>query len=351
MVVFLFVAHIVFLVLAGILVGSSFGGFLGSGYMIVSAILVIVLWGVFAGLMINAVRLANSVANDSGELTQALMWAHWLFFTVTALSAVTGLGLAFLSFVGCGPLWLPNLYHWCGMIGTILGFLAFFLLPVFVRASVGETNHYATYSRWGWIVFMPTAVAVAWGLAWLIPYLLLKGDVNVSEYKAQEHVYQLPFPGGESSWVIQGNNSGFNHNDAHFGQKFAWDFRRRCGTPVLAARAGKIAAVPDDTHDGIGGPNNQIQISHKDNTVAFYLHIQKGSVPARLRTVNAIVNQGDEIAEVGCVGNSLTGHVHFMVRPTTTGATTIGVSFTDVSDDNGIPRAFGSYTSGNRRVP
>lgn len=346
----LFVAHVVFLLLAGILIGGSFGGFVrSSGYMIASALLVIVLWGVFAGFTINAVRLATGVANG-GSLTQALEWANWLFLTVAVLSAFTGLGLAFLAFVGCGPLWLPSLYHWSGMAGTILGFLAFFLLPVVVSACVGETGDDAiVHSRW-WVL-LPSAVALLWGLAWLIPYLKLKGDVNVSEYKAKDHVYQLPFPGRESSWVIQGNNSSFNHNDAHFGQKFSWDFRRQCGTPVLAARKGTIKTPPDDTHDGIGGPNNQVFVDQGDGTVAFYLHIQQRSVPARFRAIGANVNEGDQIAEVGCVGNSLTGHIHFMVRPGQNSATTVGVSFTDVSDDNGIPRAFGSYTSGNRRVP
>jgi murein DD-endopeptidase MepM/ murein hydrolase activator NlpD len=191
-------------------------------------------------------------------------------------------------------------------------------------------------------------VAVVWGLAWLIPYWILKGDITVSEYKNKDHVYELPFPGGESSWVIQGNNSSLNHNDANFGQKFSWDFRRSCGSPVLAARAGTIATLPDDTHDGMGGTNKQIQVNQADGTVAFYLHIEKGSVPAKFRMVGAPVNLGDEIAKVGSVGNSLTGHIHFMVKQ---GGTTIGVSFTDVSDDNGIPRTFGSYTSGNRTVP
>ena len=119
-------------------------------------------------------------------------------------------------------------------------------------------------------------------------------------------------------------------------------------TDVLAARDGTIATLPDDTHDGMGGPNNQVQVNQADGTIAFYLHIQKGSVPARLRTIGAIVKQGDEIAKVGSVGNSLTGHIHFMVKR---GTTTIGASFTDVSDDNGIPRTFDSYTSGNRIVP
>jgi hypothetical protein len=344
----LFVAHLVFLLLAAILIGGSIGGFLGDVYMVVSAILVIATWGVDAGLTIKALKLANGVANQTCSLSQALKWTSKLFWTVTALSAGTGLALAFLAFIGCGAQWIPSLYHWTGMIGTILGFLGYFLLPVLVRACVGDTDKYATYHRWWWVVFAPLTVAVLWGLAWLIPYLILKGDVSESEYLAKDHVYKLPFPGGESSWVIQGNNSSLNHNNANQGQKFSWDFRRRCGTPVLAARDGTIAAIPDDTHDGIGGPNNQIQVNQSDGTVAFYLHIQKGSVPAKFRTVGAVVKQGDEIAEVGSVGNSLTGHIHFMVKK---GATTIGVSFIDVSDDKAIPRTFGSYTSGNRRVP
>jgi Peptidase family M23 len=336
----LFVIHIIFLLLAAIFIGGSIGGFLGSGYMIASAIVAIVLWGAFAGLTINAIRLANA-----GSLTPALLWANRLFVVVTILSAVTGLVLGFLAFIGCGPLWLSSLYHWGGMIGTILGFLAFFLLPVFVRACVGESDEYATCHRWWWVVFMPLAVAVLWGLAWLIPYLLLKGDINESEYAAANRLYKLPFPGGESSWVIQGNDSSLNHNNAHNGQKFSWDFRRRCGTPVLAARDGTVASNPIITNDGMGGSNNEIDIDHGDGTTGQYLHIQKDST--KLKKGDK-VKQGDQIALVGSVGNSMTGHIHFMVKQ---GGTTIGVSFTDVTDDKGIPRTFHSYTSGNRRVP
>jgi len=236
------------------------------------------------------------------------------------------------------------------MIGTILGFLAFFLLPVLVRACVGETDDYATFHHWWWVVFMPLGVATLWGLAWLIPYLIVKGDINESDYSAANHVYKLPFPGGESTWVIQGNNTSLNHNDDPANnsfQKYSWDFRRRCGTPVLAARDGTITTLPDDSHDGMGGPNNQIQVD-QGGTVAYYLHIEKGSVPAKLRVIGSKVKAGDEIAKVGSVGNSMTGHIHFMVK---NGTKTVAVSFTDVTDDKGIPRTFHSYTSGNRKVP
>ena len=343
----------VFLLLAALLIGASFGGFLGSGYVITAAVLVIVLWGAFAGLTVNAIRLAYKVSNGSGSLTQALRWATNLFATVTALSAVTGLVFGFLAFVGCGPYWLPSLYHWGGMVGTILGFLSFFLLPALVRLCVGESDEYATYHKWVWVVFMPLTVVVIWILAWVIPYFILKGDVNLTEYPVANRQYKLPFPAGESTWVIQGNNSGLNHNNANSNQKFSWDFRRPCGSPVLAARAGTIQTLPIDTNDGMGGSNNQIAVVHSDLTVAYYLHIEKGSVPPRLKNLSpgttVTVRAGEQIARVGSVGNSMTGHVHFMVRQTAaSNALTIGVRFSDVSDDDGIPRTFSSYTSGNR---
>jgi hypothetical protein len=339
---------IVFLLLAAILLGGSIGGFLGSGYMIAAAIAVILLWGVFAALSVRTVALANALAGGTGDSDKTLTWSYWLFFVATLLAPATGLALGFLAFVGCGPLWLSSLYHWVGMIATVLAFLSFFLLPVIVRACIGGTDGHAAYHRWYWVVFMPLLVVVIWGLAWLIPYLKLKGDINESEYAASDRVYQLPFPGGESTWVIQGNNSSLNHNNRNGNaEKFAWDFRRRCGTPVLASRAGTIQSVTD-TNDGIGGSNNQISIAHPDGSVSSYLHIEKGSVPTRFRTAGTPVAQGDQIAKVGSVGNSMTGHIHFMVKR---GGTTIGARFTDVTEDNGIPRTFSSYTSGNRRVP
>jgi hypothetical protein len=346
----LFVVHLIFLLLAAILIGGSIGGFLGSGYMIVAAALVIIAWGMFAVVTFDAIRHATRLARESANLDlDRALYRAWLVFLIGAiLSVVTGLGLGFLAFIGCGPLWLASLYHWGGMIGAVLGFAMFFLLPWIVRMTAGEGNDYATRRPLWKIIVTVASIAVLWGLAWLIPYLLLKGDINESEYKAADHLYLLPFPSGESTWVIQGNNSSLNHNNDHNGQKFSWDFRRRCGTPVLAARDGTIQKVTD-TNDGMGGNNNEIQINQgADGTVAFYLHIQQGSVPARFRTAGTTVKAGDEIAKVGSVGNSMTGHIHFMVKR---GGTTIGASFTDVKDDKGIPRTFHSYTSGNRKVP
>jgi hypothetical protein len=341
-----------FLLLAAILIGGSFGGFLGGGYMITAAILVIVFWGTFAAFMVYSVRLAYLYGTGRSSENEALTWANGLFKTVSLLAPATGLFCALGAFVGCGPLYLSSLYHWGGLVGFVLGLAAVWLLPVIVRAC-GENSSYEW--GWWWILYgFQILLLVAYILVWPIAYLVLKGDINLADYKPANHVYRLPFPGGEDSWVIQGNNSNLDHNNdpGHFQQKFSWDFRRRCGTPVLASRDGTIQLVTD-SHDSFGSndPNNEVRITQSDGNTAFYLHIQKGSVPAHFRPTGTVVHQGDQIALAGCVGISLTGHIHFMVRSGIgdTGPT-IGVSFVDVTDDNGIPRTFGSYTSGNRMV-
>jgi murein DD-endopeptidase MepM/ murein hydrolase activator NlpD len=170
---------------------------------------------------------------------------------------------------------------------------------------------------------------------------MLSGSIDESTYPDRAtSPFKLPFKGGESAWVIQGNNSSHNHEGR---EQHAWDFRRRCGTPVLAARGGTVGNVVD-TNDGNGSnkPNNLIEVDHGDGTVGRYLHIQKGS--ARLRRGNP-VRQGEELAKAGNVGNSLTGHIHFVVER---GGRSIPVTFQDVTEDKGIPRTFESYTSGNR---
>ena len=348
----LFFIQLGFLLLAAILIFGSIGGFFGGGHMITAAILVIVLWGVFAGLMIKSVLLAYAYWMGRGSQSDTLEWASGLFKTVSLLAPFTGLGLAFLSIVGCGPLYVPSLYHWGGLVGFILGLAAVWLLPVIV-GWCGESTSYDW--GWWWILYgFQILFVLGYILVWPIVYLVLKGDINLADYPPANHVYKLPFPGGEESWVIQGNNSNLDHNNdpGHVQQKFSWDFRRECGTPVLASRDGTIALVTD-TNDSFGStdPNNEVRIKQSDGNTAYYLHIQKGSVPAHFRPPGTVVHQGDTIALAGCVGISLTGHIHFMVRSGPDNSSpTIGVSFVDVTDDNGIPRTFGTYKSGNKVV-
>ena len=244
---------------------------------------------------------------------------------VIVIAPLTGLGLAFLAFVKCGPVAVPRYFH-------ALGLLALVLAAVMV---LGDRDESSTLS-----VVLAVVAPIVWGLAWLIPYLLLHGRVDPAAYAAAPSTLKLPFPKGERTWVIQGNNSRFNHTRGNLAQDFAWDFRRPCGTPVLAALAGTVTSVIDH-NDGIGGDNNEIEIRHADGSVASYLHILHNSAQV---LVGAVVSQGDRLAAVGSVGHSLTGHIHFHVR---NGASTIPVKFADVTRHDGIPRGFRFYTSGN----
>ncbi len=300
-------------------------GLSGSWPMQVASFLALAGWMVaLVWALVVGVQLLNGPPDDVADGFDALA-AYLLVW-----SFVSGLGLAFLALVKCGPPVVPRLFHALGLGGLVAAVVAL-ALPTGAEDPT-------------WAVVLAVVLPVLWGLAWLIPYLLLRGSVDPARYAAAPAGFRLPFPGGRRTWVIQGNSTSFNHTQGNFTQDFAWDFRRGCGTPVLAAEAGRVTSVIDN-HDGIGGPNNEIEVEHADGSVASYLHIKRGS--ARV-AVGAAVSQGDQLAEVGSVGHSLTGHIHFHVRA---GGVTVPVKFADVTRHDGIPRGFRFYTSGNARPP
>jgi len=333
------VTLIIFLGYSLMMFGVSFAGFLGDPLMIASAVVSILLWGVFSGLAIKALSLAVAVARQDGALLgSCLNWTRKLLLTAALLSLGSGFLLALGAFSSCGPLWLSSIYHWGGLVGSFLGFLAYFVMPPVVRACLGEQGHHSEPFGWKAPLITGSVVYGVWGLLWLVLWLVLRGSVDVSTYPANAE-YVLPFPAGESSWVIQGNNSSHNHNGA---QQYAWDFRRPCGSPVLASRDGTVANfVHNNTGHGMGSPNNFVEIDHGDGTRARYVHIEQGSV----LVTSGTVRRGQRIASAGNVGNSLCPHIHFAVWR---GSNTIPVKFRDVTEDDGIPRAFNTYTSGNR---
>jgi hypothetical protein len=345
---YLFAAHGVLLLEGALLLGGSVGAFLGGTEMIASGILVTVLWlamGVFT--LISLPVTYRVFQNASADPTAALWWANRLLVGGALLSALTGMGLGFLAFASCGPLFVAPLYHWTGLAGTLLLLPAYFCLPLVVPPGARPVSR-----PWWMYLALPGPVVVLWSLMWIILWAFLHGSVNPTQYPSQSaSPYKLPFPSGEDSWVIQGNNTAWDHQGT---QAFAWDFRRRCGTPVLAARAGTVIQVVD-TNDGHGSnsPNNLIVIQHSDGSQAQYLHIQKGSVPAKLKPnpgkkglPSPTVVQGEVLAQVGNVGNSLTGHIHFEVT-NSGGKQSIPVTFKEVTQDNGIPRTWSTYVSAN----
>jgi Peptidase family M23 len=328
---------------AAMFAGLAIGGLRGEGPMMVASILVSLGWlGFFAWGLVNFARGWPSLAVSPGVLLKSTRW--WLFALVW-WAPVVGLLLAFVAFINCGPLWIPNTFHWFGLAMTAVGLAAYYSLPALVRLFTGSPQATAPSHRWWVIVVHCTAVALAWALAWGIPYFaLLKDSVKDADYTSAATGFLLPWRGGQDGWVIQGNDAPMNHNNDHNLQKFAFDFRRQCGTPVLAAKSGTVLKILQ-TNDTLGGDNNYIKVTlDGGGTVASYLHIQTNSAVVAEKQH---VDQGDPLARVGCVGNSLTGHIHFHVRASADDSSnTIPVKFDDV--DGGIPHTYGSYTSKNR---
>ena len=88
------------------------------------------------------------------------------------------------------------------------------------------------------------------------------------------------------------------------------------GTPVLAARGGKVIGMQDGFH-GAGQSaryltrSNQIRILHDDGTMAVYAHLQPNSFRTR---PGAKITTGQWIANSGNTGYSSGPHLHFVIQ-------------------------------------
>ncbi len=162
--------------------------------------------------------------------------------------------------------------------------------------------------------------------------------------------YRLPWPGGESLNVIQGNNSAFSHTGI---EAYAWDFSMPTGSIIEAARGGTVRYLREDSNAGGGDVNlfgwagNYLVIDHGDGTSGLYMHLMYHGA---LVSVGQKVQQGEPIALGGGTGFATGPHLHFMVERTEPGSwydQSLPVTFADVASDGGVPKQNQTYTSGN----
>lgn len=95
----------------------------------------------------------------------------------------------------------------------------------------------------------------------------------------------------------------------------AVDFRLPVDTPVLAARAGRVIAVKDDS--GMYGFDmkfaehaNYVGVQHDDGSCAEYVHLRKDGVVVK---ENQTVKAGDLLGYTGLSGLMSEPHLHFNV--------------------------------------
>ncbi len=152
----------------------------------------------------------------------------------------------------------------------------------------------------------------------------------------ETHLYRLPFQPGHSHKVIQGWDGELSHHD---NSRFCVDFAMPEGSPVVAARSGRVADVVDSSR--VGGPDkrfakhaNYVVVLHDDGTTGEYYHLQYGS--ARVH-VGDYVAAGTVLAASGSTGFSTMPHLHFGVYVASDWGQTVSVPTHFVSED-GIHR-------------
>ncbi|MFZ7092507.1 M23 family metallopeptidase [Primorskyibacter sp. 2E233] len=143
-----------------------------------------------------------------------------------------------------------------------------------------------------------------------------RGDITAPE--GTSYKYRLPFKPGAQFQVTQSCNGQDSHKDA---QRFAIDFKMPEGTPVHAARAGKVVSLKQTSDRG--GPSeaygehaNFIVIQHEDRTLGIYYHLRKNGVAVAL---GDRIDEGEMIGYSGNTGQSTGPHLHFAVTKATTG--------------------------------
>ena len=121
--------------------------------------------------------------------------------------------------------------------------------------------------------------------------------------RPQDHLYLVPVQSA-SVQVSQAFAGHYSHTDAQ--NLYAVDFPLAEGTPVLAARAGRVMQVVDSREQG-----SLLRILHSDGSMALYAHLQAGSAHVR---PGQTVESGQTIALSGNTGHSSGPHLHFVVQ-------------------------------------
>ena len=126
--------------------------------------------------------------------------------------------------------------------------------------------------------------------------------------------YYPPFPLGMQFPISQGFDNDVTHKEAP--NQYAVDIVMPIGTPILAARAGRVMDMADDFHGAAQQERyltraNHIRILHDDGTMAVYAHLQANSL--RIRQ-GAKVSRGQWIANSGNTGFSNGPHLHFVIQ-------------------------------------
>ena len=167
---------------------------------------------------------------------------------------------------------------------------------------------------------------------------------NLESFNPRQEKVSLPYAG--ERYCVQGNRGWFSHYASN-AQVFCYDFAVPAGTHVLAIEEGHVIHIEENHvgsyYDGSNNQDaNQVQVQHRDGTIAHYLHLQTNGVsainpvlvanshsttPGRYSS-DVHVHAGQILALAGSTGISRFPHIHLMLYRA---GTQIGILFKDAS--------------------
>lgn len=124
-----------------------------------------------------------------------------------------------------------------------------------------------------------------------------------------DYAYPLPWIGGPFR-LSQGPNGPYSHFGAK--SRYAMDIAMPRGTPIIAARAGRVIKVENgQAEGGSEASGNFVRVLHDDGTMGVYLHLGQGTVSVH---EGQQVSVGTPLGRSGNTGNSSGPHLHFVVQ-------------------------------------
>lgn len=128
-------------------------------------------------------------------------------------------------------------------------------------------------------------------------------EASAAAYGSDGYLWPIPIDSTIHFWIT--GWFGYEPNPLRAGIRFhkAYDIGAASGTPILAARAGKVITAKYSSSYG-----NYVVILHSDGWSTLYAHASK-----LLVSVGQKVERGDVIAKVGTTGDSTGNHLHFEI--------------------------------------
>jgi len=128
--------------------------------------------------------------------------------------------------------------------------------------------------------------------------------------------YLLPFKDGQEITVGQVLGGKISTHSG-LASKYAVDFTVPIGTPIVAARKGKVVDIDQNYSEGGADPllkANHVLILHEDGTLGLYSHLTQNRIPV---TFGQRIEAGELIGYSGNTGYSTGPHLHFVVLSNT----------------------------------